>query len=241
MTTKSDVANWVTNNTGKYLDFDGAYGTQCFDLINFYVNDLFSKVGVIQAAGGAAKNIPDWLQSHLGWEKFYWSNESDLKYGDIITWNAYPGTTSPEFGHVAIYIGNSQKFETNGGTGSGYGSGDNATIRTLVTGGAYMAVRPPIIDDTDNPSNNTNKKGETTMQCTFTTGDGTIFYFNGYDKIIALNNLDQLTMINDLYLKNNGQAMPHYAWTPQAAWYKRLVEATGAKCVSTDGTPYGMY
>lgn len=37
----SKFDQWVSKRLGKENDFDGQYGAQCFDLFNFYANELF--------------------------------------------------------------------------------------------------------------------------------------------------------------------------------------------------------
>lgn len=40
MTTQQDALNWISQQVGKSLDFDGHYGAQCVDLIEFYLQHL---------------------------------------------------------------------------------------------------------------------------------------------------------------------------------------------------------
>jgi cell wall-associated NlpC family hydrolase len=242
MTTTQDVQNWINANKGKYTHFDQAYGAQCFDLAMQYVYDLFGINTSFPGANGAAKNIPLSMQGWAGWTIGYWSSNSDLQIGDIITWNGYPGTTSPQWGHVAIYAGNGQKFETNG---SGHEEndvigwdfpGDEATLRTNITGGAYMYARPTL-DGSSNTSYTTNNNMEEKMRFTYqiTNSAGAavsgVYYYDG-TKDNGLYDIDQLTIEQKIYKEITGQELKHYVWVNSAPWYNRHRQATGQALIN---------
>lgn len=83
---------------GKYIDYDGAYGCQCWDLGQYYFTEVL--------------NVPDSVLSGCGWIKnmilWDWKYDELLKYfdeisvygmieGDVVIW------TGGEGGHIAIF------------------------------------------------------------------------------------------------------------------------------------------
>lgn len=53
-----DLAKFIFDNNGKFIDYDGAYGNQCVDAIRRYAHDLF-KINAYTTipTTGSAKNI----------------------------------------------------------------------------------------------------------------------------------------------------------------------------------------
>jgi hypothetical protein len=98
---------FIKKYSDKPADFDGYYGTQCMDLMHFYVYDI---LGIKDKAVLAAPS------AHLAYKNFRWQNFFEKinntpkgvpKKGDIMFWNTKIG----EWGHTAIFIeGDDKKF-----------------------------------------------------------------------------------------------------------------------------------
>lgn len=106
--TQAEAVAWVKNQIGKYLDYDGAYGAQCVDLIKYYYAYLGN--------GKYAKGNATTYQSNAipsGWTRV----KSAPQPGDVIVWGG--GTkgsaswTVSKYGHVGIVIAvNGDKLTT---------------------------------------------------------------------------------------------------------------------------------
>ena len=93
--TQSEAVNWANSQKGKSLDYDGAYGAQCVDLIYYY----YQYLGVSPQGGDASAYINNSLPS--GWKRVY----SNFQPGDIAVWkvNHSCGTcTTSSYGHIGI-------------------------------------------------------------------------------------------------------------------------------------------
>ena len=92
---RKEAVDWVYAQEGKYLDYDGAYGAQCVDLIQYYYA-YFGKTSY--AVGNACKyvtnNLPD------GWIRIQNTSDFVPEPGDIAVW----GTELNETGHVSIVL-----------------------------------------------------------------------------------------------------------------------------------------
>ena len=97
----SDALNWLESNVGTALDYDGAYGAQCVDLILYY----YAYLGVTPVSGNgcdySSNALPD------GWSRVYGGVP---EAGDILV---YYATSSCPYGHVAIYGGNNIQYQQN--------------------------------------------------------------------------------------------------------------------------------
>ena len=93
---------FVKKYNGKSIDYDGAYGVQCTDLIKLYVEKVF---GVLagSASWGNAKyyytNTPAKLKNIT--TKIANTASFVPKKGDIMVWN---GNVGGGAGHVAICV-----------------------------------------------------------------------------------------------------------------------------------------
>ena len=96
---------FVVQNTGKPLDYDGYYGAQCVDLIEYYIRDVYGQPAFYA-------NAKDWFYNFGGSlaQRFdrITNNPTDYNQvpsrGDIIIWDgALAG--SGGYGHIAIYLG----------------------------------------------------------------------------------------------------------------------------------------
>ena len=89
--TADEAIAWVKSKVGTPIDYDGAYGYQCVDLILAYYHYL----GVSTVSGNAKDYATNTLPS--GWTR---KKGGTPQKGDILV---YSGTSSNENGHVAIY------------------------------------------------------------------------------------------------------------------------------------------
>ena len=93
--TRDDALKWVYSQEGKFLDYDGAYGAQCVDLIAYYYKYLGqSKYVKGNGCDYVSNALPD------GWIRI--KNTADFvpEPGDIAVW----GTELSAYGHVAIIL-----------------------------------------------------------------------------------------------------------------------------------------
>ena len=90
--TQDEAINWVKSKIGKTVDYDGAYGGQCADLIFAYYNYLGVKPVMGNGADFATNKLPS------GWTR-YSADKCKPQKGDILVWTG--GTSN--YGHVAIY------------------------------------------------------------------------------------------------------------------------------------------
>lgn len=84
---------------GKYTDFDGAYGCQCWDLAQRYFTEVLKLPSSILSGCGLVSNM-------LKGEKYklllkYFDKVSTPKQGDVAIW---------EYGHIAIFDSNVKKY-----------------------------------------------------------------------------------------------------------------------------------
>lgn len=89
--TADDAINWVRSKAGQPLDYDGAYGAQCVDLICFY----YKYLGQASPGGYAKEYRTNALPS--GWQRL---QGVQPQKGDILVYNP---SAKNEAGHVAIY------------------------------------------------------------------------------------------------------------------------------------------
>ncbi len=90
-----EALTWATSQVGKSLDYDGAYGAQCVDLIAYYYAYLGAKTPGGNAIDYATNKLPS------GWTRVY----NGYRPGDIAVYHANynDGTYSTGgYGHVAI-------------------------------------------------------------------------------------------------------------------------------------------
>ena len=89
--TADEAIAWVKSKVGTGIDYDGAYGCQCVDLILAYYHYL----GVSTSSGNGKDYATNKLPS--GWTRV---KGGTPKKGDILV---YSGSSSNPYGHVAIY------------------------------------------------------------------------------------------------------------------------------------------
>ena len=93
-----DAINWVRSQVGKGLDYDGAYGNQCVDLICYY----YKYLGQTSPGGNAIDYTSNKLPS--GWSRI---QGAQPQKGDILVYSG------GEFGHVAIYANDYESYHQN--------------------------------------------------------------------------------------------------------------------------------
>lgn len=100
---------------------------------------------------------------------------------------------------------------------------------TGIAGGLDKNV---VLLDDDETVQNINLKGEATMDFLFNIkgdpqwNEGTLYYYNGNtNQIRALQHIDEMKIIQQIYKDNNGHDIPSYTWTNNAPWYARLFRA----------------
>ena len=99
--TQSEAVSWAKSQIGKALDYDGAYGAQCVDLIYYY----YSYLGKTVVGGDGSAYAYNALPS--GWSRIKYSSGGVPKAGDIAVWS-YAASSA---GHVAIVLsGDSSGF-----------------------------------------------------------------------------------------------------------------------------------
>lgn len=91
---------WKWN--GKYVDYDGALGNQCVDLMRQYCKDVFKVDGYVAIPPrGTAKSIFANFKDNQYFKKVLNGPNNTPKKGDIVFWGTYPMITGWA-GHVAI-------------------------------------------------------------------------------------------------------------------------------------------
>lgn len=121
--TKKQAVAYLKSLEGKYLDYDGWYGAQCFDLANYY----WAYITNCSLKGDSAKDIP--FENNFDGLGTIYENTVDFKAqeGDIVVFNNNYGAGH---GHVAVvlngnYDGNYMQFVSldNNWQGGGWTSG----------------------------------------------------------------------------------------------------------------------
>ena len=97
---QSEALNWLHNAVGVSIDFDGAYGAQCVDLLKAYYDYL--------GVGAQHGNAQDYRSNFLpqGWQRI---EGAEPLPGDILI---YIGGT---YGHVAVYESEYSTYHQNWG------------------------------------------------------------------------------------------------------------------------------
>lgn len=90
---------FIKKYDGKAIDFDGAYGNQCFDLYRQYCKEV---LGIPQSpptgTTGAVTIATNYLKEYL--DKYENTPTGVPEKGDIVVW----GKTYGPYGHVAVFI-----------------------------------------------------------------------------------------------------------------------------------------
>ena len=89
---------FVNKYNGRKIDYDGAYGCQCWDLAQYYNVEVLNVPDSVLSGCGWVKNMIlwDWKYAQL-MEYFDEVDVHAMQQGDVCIW------TSGEGGHIAIY------------------------------------------------------------------------------------------------------------------------------------------
>lgn len=98
---QSEAMNWVRSQVGRSIDYDGAYGAQCVDLILAYYNYLGVPTSWGHAYQYATNVLPD------GWSRI---QGAIPQKGDILV---YGQAAEGDNGHVAIYESDTVTYHQN--------------------------------------------------------------------------------------------------------------------------------
>lgn len=96
------VDSFVNNWNSKPVDYDGAYGFQCVDLMRRYASDVLNMNN--QFPAGNAYNIFNGMQSNKNLRKVYFGQGDFPEKGDVIFWDS---KIYGPAGHVSIVISSS--------------------------------------------------------------------------------------------------------------------------------------
>ena len=99
--TQDQAIEWAQSKLGESLDYDGAYGAQCVDLIKYY----YEYLGVKPVQGNGCDYATNSLPS--GWTRV---EGGTPKKGDILVYSA---NSSNPAGHVAIYESDNVTYHQN--------------------------------------------------------------------------------------------------------------------------------
>lgn len=132
--------NFLNQYNGKYVDFDGVYGAQCFDLVNRWSTAL----GYRPFGGLYAYGIFDQPQGN--YSQIRNTPDAVPQAGDIIVWNSRYGGG---YGHTAIAtgVGNTSYFES---FDQNYPTGSPAHIVRHSYDGVIGWLRPNKLTTGDN-------------------------------------------------------------------------------------------
>jgi len=106
------LQEFITKWNGKGIDFDGAYGDQCMDLMHQYHVEVLGIIDYRTLAAPAAKDV--YLQfetrfNHDLFEKIANTPTGVPNPGDIVLW----GTGIGPYGHVAVFVsGDANSFKS---------------------------------------------------------------------------------------------------------------------------------
>ena len=99
--TQADAIAWVQAQVGRSLDYDGAYGAQCVDLIAYY----YQYLGATTPGGNGCDYATNALPT--GWTRI---RSASPQMGDILVYHA---TVDNPYGHVGIYESDYSHYDQN--------------------------------------------------------------------------------------------------------------------------------
>lgn len=92
--TRAEARQWIMSKENQSLDYDGAYGAQCVDLIKYYYVEFF---GLSQPFGNGKDYATNTIPTN--WSRIEYTPGFVPETGDIAVW-----TTNSTYGHVAIVL-----------------------------------------------------------------------------------------------------------------------------------------
>ena len=82
----------------RYVDYDGAYGYQCWDLAQYYFTEVLNVPDYVLSGCGVVKNMIEWDWKHDQLLEYFDEVDThNMEQGDVCIW------TEGEAGHIAIY------------------------------------------------------------------------------------------------------------------------------------------
>lgn len=126
--------SWVKKYLGKRTDYDGAYGVQCVDLIDCYIEKC---LGLKKGFWGNAKNWwtdrnnSSWLKKNFDFVTPKYKN-GELKKGDIGI------RTSGSYGHIFVVAGSASGGKFKYYDQNATGNGDKMTMREKAFSSSYI-------------------------------------------------------------------------------------------------------
>lgn len=126
--------SWVNKYLGKRTDYDGAYGVQCVDLIDCYIEKC---LGLKKGFWGNAKNwwtdrnSSSWLKKNFDFVTPKYKN-GELKKGDIGI------RTSGTYGHIFVVYGPAANGKFKYYDQNATGNGDKMTLREKAFSSSYI-------------------------------------------------------------------------------------------------------
>lgn len=141
--TQNDAVNWAVSQIGKGLDYDGAYGNQCVDLIKYY----YAYFGV---AGYASGNANAYKSNNLppGWTRVY----GNYQPGDVAVWktnHSCSTCSTTSYGHVGIITSaDSAGFNA---VNQNFNGNSYCTQNWFNISALACAIRPAFVTDTTPP------------------------------------------------------------------------------------------
>ncbi|MFD1901827.1 CHAP domain-containing protein [Enterococcus termitis] len=131
--TQAQGVQWAKNSIGRAYDFDGAFGIQCFDLINQYAHDLFG----ISFRGAVAKDLMQ--TGNVGGFRVIPNTANFYPLpGDIFVY------TNGSAGHTGIVLGSVTTTGFIGVDQNGRSNNEPSTQRAFNYAGFAGVVRPPF-------------------------------------------------------------------------------------------------
>lgn len=187
----AEAVDWVKSYEGRGIDYDGAYGNQCVDLIKAYYDYL----GVTPVRGNANTYTYNALPD--GWERI---QGAEPQPGDILVY------TGGAYGHVAIYTGNNESYHQNWGGSyvqkvSGYDFGSMG----------YWGVIRPDFTDSDSSQTDTSSANVTTDDAATYTTESDAGYESG-------NSYSEPPALPDEIQDRTRPEGYYYGFRPESRW-----------------------
>ena len=144
--TREQAVDWARTKVGTAIDYDGAYGSQCVDLIKGYSNELWNYYELRGDAGAYVSNpLPD------DWRR-YRAGEAIPEPGDIVVFGAYQFGTG-RYGHIGIvyWVDSSRYYYVDY---SGKYTGEPGAERSAALNNYTAIIKPSFSNSTSSSSMN---------------------------------------------------------------------------------------
>lgn len=143
MATKSEIIwNWAKSIEGKFINEDGAYGSQCKDLISNFIRVIHKE----PYTTGNGDVMAERLIKLRGWSTV--DQSKPLQPGDVVSYD-----TGSYGGHVFVVLADDGKtityIDQNGGPGDADTGPDEACVIRTTTRRSWRKVARPRWDNVD--------------------------------------------------------------------------------------------